>query len=315
MKKLLFLVLSAAIICLAPGCKCCKNAKGPTPRAGHVLFIGVDGWAAEAVRQAPAEDIPNIRALMDHGSWTLSKRSVMPSASAINWASMFNGLPTEMHGMDRWNSTKGTIPSTSDNGQGIPPTLFTIIRQQRPQAETGCLYDWDGIGPIMDTLAMSWHRFTETYTSSDEAIIPVEEYAAMGASYIKEKKPDFFFHYFGTIDEAGHTKGWYTEPYMERQKALDRAVGVLVQGLKDAGIYDDTVIIMSADHGGQGTGHGGFTLLELETPFIVCGKGVKEGYEITSPMMQYDTPAIAADILGISIPADWRGRPFPEIYK
>ena len=32
-------------------------------------------------------------------------------------------------------------------------------------------------------------------------------------------------------------------------------------------------------------------------------------------MMQYDTPAVIADILGIKIPADWRGRPFLEIYK
>ena len=32
-------------------------------------------------------------------------------------------------------------------------------------------------------------------------------------------------------------------------------------------------------------------------------------------VMQYDTPAIIADILGLQIPADWRGRPYPEIYQ
>ena len=32
-------------------------------------------------------------------------------------------------------------------------------------------------------------------------------------------------------------------------------------------------------------------------------------------VMQYDTPAIIADILGLQIPADWRGRPYPEIYR
>ena len=48
---------------------------------------------------------------------------------------------------------------------------------------------------------------------------------------------------------------------------------------------------------------------------MVAGKGIKEGYEFTLPVMQYDTPAIVADILGVRIPADWRGRPFPEIYK
>ncbi|MBO5581135.1 MAG: alkaline phosphatase [Bacteroidales bacterium] len=311
MKKTYALFVSGLCLCILPAC----GGKTDAPRAGHVLLIGIDGWAAEAIRQAPAEDLPNIHYLMDHGSWTLSKRSVMPSASAINWASMVNGLPTEMHGMDKWNSTRGTIPSTSDNGHGIPPTLFTLIREQRPEAETGCIFDWDGIGPITDTLAMSYHHFIKTYTSTDDVLVPVSDYAALGEDYIKEKKPLFFFHYFGTLDEAGHTKGWYSEAYMERQRTLDRAVGQLIQSLKDAGIFEDTVIVMSADHGGKDRGHGGFTLLELETPFIVCGKGIKEGHEISAPLMQYDTPAIIADILGIRVPDDWRGRPLGEIYE
>ena len=302
----LFLVLA---------CVACAPKGGHAPIAKHVVFIGIDGWAAEAVRQAPAQDLPNIHSLMDHGSWTLSKRSVMPSASAINWASIMNGLPTEMHGFDKWNSTHGTIPSTSDNGHGIPPTLFTILREQHPQAVTGCLFDWTGIGAVSDTLAMSWHYYTKTYTSTDDVIIPVEDYARIATDYIKENKPEFFFLYFGTLDEAGHVRGWYSEEYMERQRILDAAVGQVIEALKEAGIYDDTVIVMSADHGGTNKNHGKFTLLEMETPLIVCGKGIKEGYEIKKPVMQYDTPAIMADILGIQIPEDWRGRPYPEIYK
>jgi predicted AlkP superfamily pyrophosphatase or phosphodiesterase len=308
MKPILHLFLALACVACAP-----KDNHAPVAR--HVVFIGIDGWAAEAVRQAPAQDLPNIHALMDHGSWTLSKRSVMPSASAINWASIMNGLPTEMHGFDKWNSTHGTIPSTSDNGHGIPPTLFTILREQHPQAVTGCIYDWDGIGAVTDTLAMSWHYYTKTYTSTDDVIIPVEDYTRIATDYIKENKPEFFFLYFGTLDEAGHVRGWYSEEYMERQRILDAAVGQVIEALKEAGIYDDTVIVMSADHGGVEKHHGKFTLLELETPLIVCGKGIREGYEIKAPVMQYDTPAVMADILGLQIPEDWRGRPFPEIYK
>ena len=46
-------------------------------------------------------------------------------------------LPTEMHGFDKWNSTHGTIPSTSDNGHGITPTIFTILGIRIPA-------DWRG---------------------------------------------------------------------------------------------------------------------------------------------------------------------------
>ena len=308
MKKSILLFLSLALVA-------CSHPGKPVQRAKHVVLIGIDGWAAEAVRQAPAADLPNIRSLMEHGSWTLGKRSVMPSASAINWASMMNGLPTEMHGFDKWNSTHGTIPSTADNGHGIPPTIFTILREQHPKAVSGCIYDWDGVGPVVDTLAMDWHYYTKTYTSTDEVIIPVPDYTRIATDFIKENKPEFFFLYFGTLDEAGHVRGWYTEDYMERQRILDAAVGQVIQALKDAGIYDDTILVMSADHGGVDKKHGDFTLLELETPFIVCGKGIKAGYEIKRPMMQYDVPAILGDLLGLRIPDGWMGRVFPEIYQ
>ena len=285
-----------------------------TRKADHVILIGIDGWASEAVRLAPDEDLPNIHALMDQGSWTLAKRSVMPSASAINWASIFNGLPTEMHGFDKWNSTRGTIPSTSDNGHGIPPTIFTILREQHPEAVSGALYDWDGVGAVADTLAMSWHRCLQTYTSTDEVVVPIPDYTRMATDYICANKPEFFLLYYGTQDEAGHVRGWYSPEYMDRQKQLDAAIGQVIEALKEAGMYENSVIVVTSDHGGKDHGHGGFTLLEMETPLIVCGKGIRAGYQIPEPMMQYDTPAILADILGLRIPDDWRGRPFPGIY-
>ncbi len=307
MKKILVLL---ALVCFVSA----LNPAEAKKKAKHVVLIGIDGWAAEAVRQAPAADLPNIHYLMEHGSWTLAKRSVMPSASSINWTSMMCGLPTEMHGFDKWNSTRGTIPSTSDNGHGIPPTIFTILRQQHPQAECGVIYDWDCIGAITDTLAMNYHYFIKTYRGKN-VLVSTEDYTKLATAYITEKKPEFFFFYYGSLDNAGHTYGWYGPEYMAQMKELDAGVGMIIQALKDAGIYDDTVIVMSSDHGGTGKGHGKFTILELETPFIVSGKKIKQNYEFPQTMMQYDTPAIIADILGLKIPEDWRGRPIKQIYK
>ncbi len=305
MKKILFLLV--ALCCISS-----LDSDAARKKAKHVVMIGIDGWAAEGIRQADMSELPNIKFLMDNGSWTLTKRSAMPSASAINWATMFMGIPTEMHGFDKWNSTHGTIPSTSDNGHGIPPTIYTILREQFPNAEMGIVYDWNGVGAVCDTNAVNYNYYIGTYGSNN---IPVEEYTKLAVNYIKEKKPFFFTFYYGVLDHVGHSKGWYSPEYMECQRTLDKGVGMIIQAIKDAGIMDDTVIIMSADHGGKGKGHGKFTLLELETPFIVYGKKIKAGYEVTAPMMQYDTAAIIADILGAKIPEDWRGKAFKQIYK
>ena len=306
MKRILFFL--AALACLAA----CQS--DGSRKAKHVIVIGIDGWGSEGMRVAPAADLPNFHELMDHGAWTLAKRAVMPSASAINWASIFNGLPTEMHGFDKWNSTHGTIPSTADNGHGIPPTVFTILREQRPGAESGCLYDWDGVGPVADTLAMSYNHYIKTY-SGDEVFVSTEDYTQMAIDYILDKKPDLFVFYYGSLDSAGHDHGWCGPEYMAKQREIDKGVGMILRALKDAGMDDDTIVVVTSDHGGTGRGHGNLTMQELETPLLVYGPGIKQGYEITAPVMQYDTAAIVADLLGLKIPADWRGRPFPEIYK
>ncbi len=72
---------------------------------------------------------------------------------------------------------------------------------------------------------------------------------------------------------------------------------------------DETVILVTSDHGGVGKGHGGETLAELEIPWIAYGKGVKPGVELDLPINTFDTPATAAWLLGAEIPYAWLGRP------
>jgi len=88
-----------------------------------------------------------------------------------------------------------------------------------------------------------------------------------------------------------------------------------MEATKEAGIYDDTIFVLTSDHGGIDKGHGGMTLEEMLTPFIVYGKGVKPGFEMTDAMMQYDVPATIAYILGLETPQVWVGRPMLSIFE
>lgn len=82
MKKIALWAMCIAVMVLS-GCR-----KAPEWKAEHVFVIGLDGWGAYSVAKA---DMPNVKALMDAGCYTLKKRSVLPSSSAVNWASMFRG--------------------------------------------------------------------------------------------------------------------------------------------------------------------------------------------------------------------------------
>ena len=75
------------------------------------------------------------------------------------------------------------------------------------------------------------------------------------------------------------------------------------------------MVIISADHGGLGKGHGGESLQEVEIPFIVWGPSVKKGHTILHPVYQYDNAATVAFALGIEIPHAWIGKPVKSAFE
>ncbi len=56
-------------------------------------------------------------------------------------------------------------------------------------------------------------------------------------------------------------------------------------------------------------------MAEMQTPFIIAGRNVRDMGEFSESMMQYDVAATMAYILGISdIPQVWIGRPMTQLF-
>ena len=276
-------------------------------KAEHVILIGLDGWGAYSVEKA---DIPNTKSLMENGSYTLKKRSTLPSSSAINWASMFMGAGPELHGYTEWGSKTPELPSRVLNKNGIFPTIFQLLRDARPKAEIGCLYEWNGIKYLVDTLSLNYHYHVADYNKTPK------ELGNMASAYIKEKHPTLVAICYDNPDHTGHTEGHDTPGYYEKLKELDTYVGQIVQAVKDAGILDDTIFILTSDHGGIKKGHGGKTMQEMETAFIISGKNIKKGLRFDDvSMMQYDVASTIAHIFNLEQPQVWIGRPMKIVFK
>ena len=84
-----FLLIVCAFLCV-------NVASAAKWKAKHVVLIGLDGWGAYSVEKA---EMPTVKKLMADGSYTLKKRSVLPSSSAVNWASMFMGQDRRFTGL------------------------------------------------------------------------------------------------------------------------------------------------------------------------------------------------------------------------
>lgn len=275
-------------------------------KAKHVVLIGLDGWGAYSVQKA---NMPNVKKLMAEGSYTLKKRSVLPSSSAVNWGSMYMGAGPELHGYTEWGSKVPELPSRVTDEDGIFPTVFGLLHRAYPKAEIGCICEWDGIRYVVDTLALNFDKHIENSLEN-----PTET-ARVAVEYIKRAKPTLVNIVYDEPDHVGHKIGHDTPAYYDKMAELDGYVGQIIRAVKDAGIYDETIFIVTADHGGINKGHGGKTMLEMETPFIICGKNVKKGYEFTESMMQFDCASTIAYIFGLKQPQVWIGRPMKQVFK
>jgi len=273
----------------------------PVPGVKHVVLIGFDGFGAYAY---PKAEMPRLKALVASGSSTFVNRTVLGSSSAQNWASHLMGAGPELHGYTDWNTVKPNPPSRVLNKYGMFPGIFGEMRQQRPDAKLGVVYNWGGIKALYENKAVDFQQNTQT----------MEQTSVVFANYLLKEKPTLAFVHFNEPDTTGHGPGHDTPEYYEALKGCDKQLGRILDAIKEAGMNDDTIVMVVADHGGIGKGHGGKTLQEMQTPWVIAGPGVKAGYTIQATTMNYDTAPTIAYIFGLTPPEVWRGRPVKEVF-
>jgi len=245
--------------------------------------------------------------MMQEGCYTLNKRTVLPSSSGPNWAAMMNGTPVEATGIISNNATPDFKPLvlTEHNAQ---PTFFHQLKQVCPEAETGVICEWGDFLNYTDPACVDYQKKIHDPETFTEAV--VEE----SVKYIQEKKPVLCFIHIDALDHKGHANGQGSPEYYAELPLVDGRVQRIVEGIKAAGIYEDSIILLTSDHGHKGTGHGGTSMLEMETPFVIWGKGVKKNHEIQETVLEYDIAATVAKILNLPVPQSWRGIPM-EVFE
>ncbi|MDR1402165.1 MAG: alkaline phosphatase [Tannerellaceae bacterium] len=299
---------SALLLCILGACAATPQQPAKekvTPQ--HVVMIGFDGLSAHSL--ANGAQTPTLRKLMDAGAYTLENRSVLPSSSAVNWASMFMGAAPELHGYTEWGSRTPELPSRVTNSDNRFPNIFGLYREKAPDAEIGLIFEWEGINFLLDTLALNYRRHTPVTADNPDGC------TSFAVNYIKEKKPNFCAIIYDQPDGTGHAKGWDSPEYLEKVNQLDGYLSQIIQAIDQAGILDETVIVVVADHGGINTGHGGKTMEEMQTPLVFYGKGIKKGYQIQESTMIYDITGTLAFMMNIEQPQVWIARPVTSIFE
>lgn len=290
------LVFGIVFIVLAHSCIPTKAE--PVPNTDHIIILAFDGWGASSFQTAK---MPFLKSLIPQSAWTVHKRSVLPASSACNWATMFKGVGPEAHGYIDWDTRVPAFEITNADEKGNFPSFFSIYRKAFPNHEMGYFYQWEGMRFLFD---MDDFNRIDSFPVSFEGCESMKDAAV---SYIWEKKPAVAIFVWDYPDKTGHTEGWYTEAYMSELTHIDSIIEAVYNACVETGIEERTLFVITSDHGGHDLVHGQPLISDLETPFIMFGKGVSPG-EIQSPLIQYDVAAILADFAHLEHPVGWRGQ-------
>lgn len=272
--------------------------------AEHVIIIGIDGLSSEGLLQANA---PVLHKMIADGAFKEKARTVLPSSSSSNWSAQILGAGPEITGVtsNDWKPNEKHMTPVAVNSVGRSPSIYDIIRQQRPQAEQGVVFHWEDYGRLLQK------EMVNHYEQAATESIAAEKFS----EYIVAKKPMFALLHLDHVDHAGHEKGHMTQDYLKSIAKADSLVGNVLAAIQKAGIKESTMVMIVADHGGINKGHGGTTDNEINIPVVYYGKGVKKGYKIQQPVYQYDVAATVAFIFNLEVPYSWTSRPVKAAFE
>jgi arylsulfatase A-like enzyme len=116
------------------------------------------------------------------------------------------------------------------------------------------------------------------------------------------------FIHFATTEGMGYSYGWLSRQQLNFFVRDDQALNQLLKELDKRNLRNDTLIIITSDHGGHASTHGSDSPEDMTIPWIAVGPGIQPK-QLTSPIHTIDTAATAAFALGLKIPAEWDGVP------
>ena len=265
----------------------------PTPQRAiqRVIILSMDGLRPDAIELAP---MPNLLELMKTSAYSLTAQTTRPSATLPAHASMLTGLCPSKHGVD-WNDY---IP---EKGIAQGTDLFDLAHAAGMQ--TVMYVGKEKLQQVTDAASVD----TFVYINDRDKVIM--------QNLLSDFPQDFgvLFIHFATTDDMGHEYGWLSPEQFSVIFRADEAIGELLTALDAYGLRDETLLIITSDHGGHGTTHGSSMPEDMTIPWIVSGPGIKAGKLLTQ-VYTMDTAATAAYALGLPIPEEWDGVPVYEAF-
>lgn len=297
-----FLILLAAVLTV-----CFLNPQPVlgAPRAKHVFIISFDQGNPDLIQSTT---MPTFHQMAAEGAHDWTAYTIVPSVTLPSHTSMLTGVGPQAHQI-LWNSYK------PENGLVKVPTIFSLAKKQG--LTTAMFVGKEKFEHLI--LPESVDTFAWPKTNNDAKAV-----AKVFAEQVGTLKPNLCFIHFRDPDTAGHAYGAKSPEKIQALIDCDEALKTIKDAIEAAGLTKSSVVILTADHGahdeknkeGKIVGvHGNAEPSDVLIPWVAWGKGVKKNFNITAPVVQYDTAATALWLLNVPLPESFWGRPVKSAFK
>ncbi|MBN1991991.1 MAG: alkaline phosphatase family protein [Anaerolineae bacterium] len=264
----------------------------PEPGIKYVVLISIDGLRPDALALAHT---PTLDELIKQGAFTPTGQTIVQSFTLPSHASMLTGVVAEKHGL------LDSLPYIGWPGLKVP-TLFNIAHDAG--LTTGMVFGKEKLNYLV------WGDSVDNLYGTDGYDELVKEEAV---KLIGQGLPNVLFIHFPDVDRAGHEIGWMSEHQLNTVVYVDKLIGEVVAELKNNGYWPNTLLIVTADHGGHGQRHGDDSPVDRTIPWLAVGPDVPKGITM-GHINIYDTTATVLYALDVPIPEYFDGRPVMEIF-
>lgn len=256
-----------------------------------VVIISIDGLSPKEIS---LETTPNLLKSINTGAYTLQAQSVEPSATLPSHASMLSGSCPETHGVT-WNDYQ------PDRGYANSLDLFELA-------------DNAGLRTAMVTGKVKLSQISEPenidyYFNSSKGDLEI----STEAMKVIENGFDLLFIHLPDNDLFGHQFGWLSDEQLSHLYETDKYIGTILSKLDEVSDPSDSLVIITADHGGHEKSHGSTHPDDMTIPWIISGERIN--YQLlTIPVSVVDTSPTIAWVMDLPLPTDWDGQIIYEVF-
>lgn len=266
---------------------------GPAPALGDVstqvpqtvMAVSIDGLRSSAIRKLGPARTPTLHRLIAEGASTLNGRTAREQTDTLpNHTSMVTSRRINAarggHGVT-WNDDRLQPATVTESAGEDVDSVFTAVHAA---GGTTALFASKAKFGLFER---SWDEAVDVFkvdTHNGRLVL-------RAVADLREHDRDLRFVHLSRPDVVGHRSGFRSAAYLAAVERADTLLGELVAAIEEHGRADETVLVVTSDHGGAGGSHRDPTkLANFRVPFLAWGAGVAVGADLYDLNPDYANP-------------------------